>query len=188
VEVLETRGVVTVPVERVIREGRVDVTVRRRILGVVPWATERVADVVDAGVASGEAGGRGSSRYHTETLVLRTRSGAEWRSASAAGIVGGSPGEAAERIRALLDGGGEPEVALWWVPVLEHVVGIPFTLVAGLLLGGLLRAAGAALGAAAARALSVTPPLPRANRTRFGQSGTSVRRGRRGQQSTGRPR
>ena len=47
-EAMETRGIVTVPVERIVQQGRVDVTVRRKILGILTWKRDLLADVVEA--------------------------------------------------------------------------------------------------------------------------------------------
>ena len=145
-EVLETRGVVTVPVERVVREGRVDVTVRRRILGIVPYKTHRFDDVVEVGSSAGttdvrDSRGRRTSSYSTETLVLRTRAGTVWRSASASGVIGNGPAKVTERLRAFIDGAGGARMTLWWVPWLENAVGIPFALVTALVLSGVVRMA-----------------------------------------------
>ena len=99
-EVIETRGVITAPVERVMREGRVDVVVRRRVLGLVPWRTRRLEDVTDVGAVSGSttlrgSGGRGQRSYGTEALTVATRGGDEWRSDAASGLIGSDPGEGA---------------------------------------------------------------------------------------------
>ena len=145
-EVMETRGVVTVPVERVVQEGRVDVTVRRRILGVVPYKTHHFEDVVEVGAGSGttdvrDSRGRRTSSYSTETLVLRTRAGTEWHSASASGVIGSKPSKVSERLREFIDGAGGARMRLWWVPWLENAVGIPFALVTALVLSGVVRMA-----------------------------------------------
>jgi hypothetical protein len=145
-ESTETRGIVTVPVQRVVQEGRVDVTLHRKILGVIPWETNSFEDVTDAAVTSGsndtrDSRRRRSSSYDTEALTIRTRSGGEWRSESASGVVGSPPGEVAERLRAFIDGGSEKAIALWWAPWLENLIGIPFGLVACLTLLGLIKMA-----------------------------------------------
>jgi len=133
-EVLETRGVVTFPVTRVVREGRVDVRAQRKILGLIPWSSVTLEDVVEVGASSGtttvrDARGRGTSSYGTEELVVRTRGGAEWRSESASGLVGTSPGEVAGELRNLIEGDSPASLARWWFPWLNNTIGIPFALV-----------------------------------------------------------
>lgn len=142
-EVSEVRGIVTVPVERVVKEGRVDVTVTRTILGLAGLSTETLPDVVDVTVLSGSnevtgAGGRRPSRYSTEAITLRTRSGKEWTSESASGVLGTPPSDAAELLRSFLSAADDEGLSVSWTPILENLIGVPFSLVSILVLAGLL--------------------------------------------------
>jgi hypothetical protein len=145
-EATETRGIVTIPVERVIQEGRVDVTVRRKILGLVTWKQETLRDVVDAdsSVSTHDVrNSRGSrtSSYEVARVTLHTRDGREWRSPEAAGCCGAEPDEIAEGIENFIRNGKDPILVMRWMPWLGNLVGIPFALISILLLWGLAKTA-----------------------------------------------
>jgi hypothetical protein len=129
-----TSGNITVPVQVVTQEGRVDVTVRRLILGVVPWRTVTLEDVTNADSSSSTTTIRRSrnaagSSYGTGTLTLRTRGGRSWRSDEASGVLGSPPAEVAEGVAAFIDGDGTGEKRFWWVPWFNNLIGLPFALV-----------------------------------------------------------
>jgi hypothetical protein len=139
-EVLETRGIVTVPVERVIDPGRIDVVVQRRILGLIPISNESLADVTEISLSSGSnsvrrrPGGPVSSSYATEELILKQRDGREWRSPNASYFFGTAPSEIRDGLEQLLDGSGSRALRLWWVTWFSNLIGIPFALVSLLLI------------------------------------------------------
>lgn len=142
-EIVEVRGIVTVPIERVVTEGRVDVTVTRKLLGIAVLTTERLEDIVDVSVHSGSTGIRGSggnrpSRYSTEAISILTRSGKEWTSESASGVLGTSPSEAAELLRSFVSATDREGFSVSWTPLLENIVGVPFSIVSILVLSGLV--------------------------------------------------
>ncbi len=143
-EAQETRGIVTVPVTRVVQPGRVDITVQRKILSVIPWETHILEDVIEADVSSSkndvrDSRGRITSSNTSATLQLKTRAGQDWRSASASGLLGTTPQEAAAAIEKFIEIDSEPAVSMWWMPWLENVVGIPFALLGLLLVWGCLK-------------------------------------------------
>ena len=143
-EVLETRGVVTSSVTRVVQEGRVDIRAERRILGLIPWSSVTLEDVIEVGTSSGATtvrNSRGSrmSSYGTEELVVKTRGGNEWRSEPASGLIGTAPGEVAGELRDLIDGSSPASLTRWWIPWLNNTIGIPFALVGGLAFWGLVK-------------------------------------------------
>jgi hypothetical protein len=142
-EVLETRGVVTSPVTCVVQECRVDIQAERKILGLIPWSSVTLEDVIEAGTSSGtttirNSPGHRTSSYGTEELVLKTRAGNEWRSEPASGLIGTPPSEAAEELRGLIDGSSPASLACWWIPWLNNTIGIPFALAGTLAFWGLV--------------------------------------------------
>jgi len=134
-EVLETRGVVTVPVQRVVESGRVDVTVARRILGLIPMQRITLEDVIDADSSSGTTHVRrtnssvASSSYDTGNVELVTRAGRTWRSPEIDHAIGPDAAEIEKRVAEFLEH-DTPRLTIWSVPWLSNIVGIPFALVA----------------------------------------------------------
>lgn len=138
-EVLETRGIVTVTVERVIDPGRIDVFVQRRILGLIPISNESLSDVTEVSLSSGSnsvrrrPGGPVKESYATEELILEQRDGREWRSPSASYLMGTAPSDVRDALEQLLDGEGPRALRLWWATWFSNLIAIPFVLVALLL-------------------------------------------------------
>lgn len=133
-EVIENRGIVTVPVMKTIDPGRVDITIRRKILGIIPWDTHRVEDVKEIDAISGrsdirDSRGRISSSSSTTTLALTPRTGERYFLPSASGVLGTDPGSAAEQLRTFVDSNSTEPMTLWWSPWLENIVGLPFALI-----------------------------------------------------------
>jgi hypothetical protein len=133
-ERLEIRDGVTMRVPHVVREGRVDVTAERRVLGLLTVRTERLPDVVRA-ISIRRSGGvrrAGASKVGPQ-LQLKLRDGGEWESFPAAMHVAGTPpGEMAERIQEFLDRSSAPSLRLRWIPWVMSAFAVPFLLACGL--------------------------------------------------------
>ncbi len=131
-ETLETRDGVTVPVQRVVQEGRVDVTVQQRLLGLVPIRTERLADVVRAGVerksgGPARAGGRGGAADPQLRLVLRD--GRVWYSQPVRYAAGTPPWDMAGPIQEFVDGSSAASLSFWWLQWVMATFSVPFLLI-----------------------------------------------------------
>ena len=138
-EVLEERGVVTVPVERVIEEGRVDAHITRKVLGVFPVSRVHLTDVtqVDSTSSSTEvtdSSGRRTSSYNSGHLDLTTRAGHRWSSPEISHAIGHAAEEMEARIQGVLESKDLQRVKVWSIGWLANIIGVPFTLVALLLL------------------------------------------------------
>ena len=132
-EAAETRGVVTIPGERVIDHGRVDVTATRRIIGLLPIRQIKLEDVLSADSSSGttsvtNSSGRTTSTYATGSVNFTTRAGKNWESSAISHAIGPSAAEMQTRVDNFLEGSA-PSLTLWSVPWLSNLVGIPFALV-----------------------------------------------------------
>jgi hypothetical protein len=123
VETQETRDGVTVPVRRVVQEGRVDVTVEQRVLGVLPVRRERLADVLRAGVERKSGGVRGPA---APQLRLVLRDGRVWDSQPVRWAVGTTPREMAPRIQEFVDQSSVPSLRLWWTHWLIAALSVLF--------------------------------------------------------------
>ena len=133
-ERVETRDGLTVRVPHVVQEGRVDVTVERRVFGLLAVRTERLPDVVQATSIRRSGGVRraGSPRVGAQ-LRLTLRDGRQWESWPVAMQSAGTPpGEMAERIREFLDRSSAPSLRLRSIPWLMNVLAVPFLLVSAL--------------------------------------------------------
>ncbi len=128
---MENRGPVTVPVTRVVREGRVDVTVQEKILGLVAWKEHKLADVTEASsskitTVTRDAQNRRTGSHDSMHLRLKMRDGSEWESPEAAYAFGDLPKEMEEAIKAFIDKGGASSLRLWWASWLPNLIGLPF--------------------------------------------------------------
>ena len=115
-------------------DGRVDVTVEHRILGVVPAATVRLTDVVAADWFQ-QTGGRrrAGSAAPGAQLRLTQRDGRVWESTTAATyLVGTPPARMADGIRAFLAHPADPPLTMRWVPWLMNALAVPFLLFSAL--------------------------------------------------------
>ncbi len=132
VETLETRDGVTVPVQRVVQEGRVDVTVEQRLLGLVRIRTERLADVVRASVERKPGGPRragGGGGPADPQLRLDLRDGRTWYSQPVRYAVGTPPWDMAGRIQEFVDRSSAPPLSFWWMQWVMATFSVPFLLV-----------------------------------------------------------
>ena len=145
-ERLETTGEITRPVERVVQEGRVDVTATRRLLGLMPIREVRLSDVVEVGGSSGtrrvkdRSSGR-TTTYEAGTVELATRGGDEWISPSISHSIGPSPDEMREQIEKFINDSASTQLTLRSIPWLSNAIGVPFTFVALLMIFVALRRA-----------------------------------------------
>jgi hypothetical protein len=122
-----------------VHEDRVDVTVERRILGLIPLSREVVPDVTDAGivVSSRKArskGGRGATVKLSLTprqgdVVVRNRFGPSF---------GTQPSEMAAQIDQFIKAPSRTSLTTWWMPWLVNVFAVPFGLLPGAALGEVL--------------------------------------------------
>ena len=142
---------IVVHVERAV--DRVDVTVQRRFLGVLPLSTETVRDVVNADVyvvwnRSGTGGKQ--SRGSTMALELTRRDGGIVRRTRFGPSFGTQPSDMAPLIAEFIQ---KPERAssftAWWMPWLVNLGSLPFVLI----FGGIV-------GEVALRKLGVLKPVP----------------------------
>lgn len=156
-EVLETSGNITRPVERVVQEGRVDVTATRRILGLFLLSETRLYDVVEVGGSSGtrrvkdRSSGR-TTTYSAGAVELVTRGGDEWISPTISHAIGHSPEEMREQIEKFIDDNASTQLTLRSMPWLSNVIGLPFVFVALLMVFVALRRAAELLGLRATKA------------------------------------
>ena len=115
-------------------DGRVDVTVEHRILGVVPAAPVRLTDVVAADWFQ-QTGGlrRAGSAASGAQLRLTQRDGRVWESTPAATyIVGTPPAQMADGIREFLAHPADPPIAMRWIPWVMNALAVPFLLFSAL--------------------------------------------------------
>ena len=127
-----------------VQEGRVDVTVQRRLLGFLPISTTTVRDVVNADVyvlsrgSSDRPGSRG-----TMALQLTARDGSVWRWTRFGPAFGTQPNDVAAEIERLIHTPDKQPLTTWWMPWLVNIGAVPFVLVVGGIWGSvLLRALG----------------------------------------------
>ena len=114
--------------------GRVDVTVEQRVLGVAPAATARLTDVVAVDWVQQTGGRRRAGSAATGAqLRLTQRDGRVWESTPAATyIIGTPPSQMADRIRAFLAHPADPPIAMRWIPWLMNALAVPFLLFSAL--------------------------------------------------------
>jgi hypothetical protein len=127
-----------------LQEGRVDVTVQRRLLGFIPISTTTVRDVVNADVyiVSGRSGDRPRSRG-TIALQLTARDGSVWRRTRFGPAFGTQPNDVAAGIELLIHDPDKQAFRTWWMPWVVNIGAVPFVFVVGGIWGSvLLRALG----------------------------------------------
>jgi hypothetical protein len=128
-----------------VQDDRVDVTVERRLLGLVPLSTETVRDVVNADiyVVSGRSGSGPRSRTGTVALQLTSRDGSVSRRTRFGPAFGTQPNVIADEIQQLITDRARPSFTSWWMPWVVNLGAVPFVLVVGAIWGSvLLRALG----------------------------------------------
>jgi hypothetical protein len=113
-------------------EGRVDVTVEQRILGVLLVRTERLTDVARAGVerkpgGPRRAGGGGGPADPQLRLVLRD--GRIWYSQPVRYSVGTPPREMAGPIQEFIDRSSAPSLRFWWLQWALATLSVPVLLI-----------------------------------------------------------
>ena len=133
-EVSETRGNITFPVTRVVQEGRADVTITRRVVGLVPIKRTTLSDVVEAEGTSETAyvrnrAGFATSRYQSGEIKFSTRGGQVWQSWDISHAFGASPVEVGERVTAFIESESPETLRLPIFPWLSNVIGVPFALI-----------------------------------------------------------
>ena len=135
-EELETSGEITRPVERVVQEGRVDVTVTRRILGLILIQRLEFNNVTDVDSFSGtthvptSSTSRVTRSYDSGDVSLTTRHGTKWESPTIARSFRPGPGEIRDRIDAFLTAASPDTLKLRVVPWFSNLIGVPFVFVA----------------------------------------------------------
>jgi hypothetical protein len=133
---------------------RVDVTVQRRFLGLLPLSTETVRDVVKADIyVVWSRGGTGrQGRGATVALELTRRDNGVVRRTRFGPSFGTQPSEMAEQIAAFIKTPASPApLTAWWMPWLVNLGALPFVLISGGIVGEVaLRKIGALKPAAAA--------------------------------------
>ena len=133
-EVTETRGDITVPVERVVHVGRTDVIITRRLVGLLPIQRTMLPDVVAAEGSSETAyvrdrSNRITSRYQNGYITFVTRGGQIWKSWDISHAFGASPVEVGERVQAFIEADSPDTLRLRIVPWLANVIGVPFAFI-----------------------------------------------------------
>jgi len=114
-----------------VREGRVDVTLERRLFGWLTVTREIVQDVVRADV-SAVRGRRGSA---TMTLELTPREGPVVRRARFGPSFGTTAPAAARQIQTFITTPSTPFLVTWWMPWLVNAAALPFLFIAGATVG-----------------------------------------------------
>jgi hypothetical protein len=129
-----------------VNDSRVDVTVQRRFVGLIPFSTETVPDVVKADVYNVWArtsGGGKQRRGSTAALELTSRQGQVVRRTRFGPSFGTEPSEMADQIQLVLNDRSRASVTGWWMPWLVNIAALLFVLVVGSILGEVvLRALG----------------------------------------------
>jgi hypothetical protein len=134
-------------------EGRIDVTVERRVLG---WHTifkETVPDVVQAfsvRKAGGKRSGWGSSPSQ-HVLMLRPRQGPDRQVSGISSWFESAPKSMAQQMNEFIRGSSGTSLVRWWVPWLLNILAVPFVFVSLLMLWG--------LGEGLLRALGLIKPV-----------------------------
>jgi hypothetical protein len=114
------------------RDGRVDVTVERRFLGLLPLSRETVVDVVAADVYRLASSGTAAQRSGAViALQLTARSGDQVRRTMIGPSIGMRPPQMAQRIGEFLANAEAAAFSGWWMPWLVNLAAIPFVLIAG---------------------------------------------------------
>ena len=133
-------GLVIVVQSERIEGGRVDVTIQRRFLGLLPVSSETVRDVVtaDVYVVSGRSGSGRGSRSSSVALQLTTRDGAVTRRTRFGPAFGTQPTDLAAQIQQLIDDRAKSSFTAWWVPSIVNIGAVPFVLVVGAFWGSML--------------------------------------------------
>lgn len=111
--------------------GRVDVTVHRRFLGLLPVRSDKLIDVVDEDSYRQRNQGRirGGRRADAGShLMLTLRDGREWTSPAAYSPVGTPPEEMAARIQDFIKNSSVPSLKMWCGSWLLHLLGVPLLL------------------------------------------------------------
>jgi hypothetical protein len=136
---------IVVRCERV-HDGRVDVTVERRFLGLITLSRETIPDVTKAEqvlVRARTSGGGKQSRGSTAHLALTPRQGPLCKRARIGPSIGTQPHDMAHEIQRFIDDRYETSLTTWWMPWLVNLAALPFALLVGALLGeSLLRVLG----------------------------------------------
>jgi hypothetical protein len=120
-------------------EGRIDVTVERRVLG---WHTifeETVPDVVQVfsvRKAGGKRSGGGSSPSQ-HVLMLRPRQGPDRQVSGISSWFESGPKGMAQQMNEFIRGSFGRSLIRWWVPWLLNILAVPFVFVSLLMLWGL---------------------------------------------------
>jgi hypothetical protein len=128
---------VVVRVER--HDRRVDATLERRFLGVIPIGRETVLDIVDADVYGLRASGSAAQRSGAViALQLTARSGDQIRRTMIGPSIGMRPPQMAQRIDEFIANADAKAFSGWWMPWLVNLGALPFVLIAGAAYGELL--------------------------------------------------
>ena len=133
-EVSETRGEITAPVDRVVTAGRTDVTITRRLVGLIPMQRTTLPDVVEAEGSSETAyvrdrSTRRTTQYDSGRIKFTTRGGQVWESWDISHAFGASPVEVGEQVKAFIEADSPDMLRLRIVPWLSNVIGVPFALI-----------------------------------------------------------
>jgi hypothetical protein len=112
-------------------DGRIDVSVQRRFLGLVPSSTERLHDLVKADVyVVWSRGGTGRQiRGSTMALDLTGRDGSLVRRTRFGPSAGTQPLEMSEQIGQFMATPTAASLSTWWMPWLVNLAALPFVLI-----------------------------------------------------------
>ena len=114
-------------------DGRVNVTVQRKLLCWLLITSESIPDVTRAQGKRVRESTRSGGKTRTETtehLVLISKDGSEWHSPLCTPSLGTRPVAMAEQINTFLaDSNTSPTLSSWWMPWLVNLCAIPFILV-----------------------------------------------------------
>jgi hypothetical protein len=129
-------------------EGRIDVTVEHRMLGLFAKSSETIPDVVkahaDSILSNNKSNSKSSRRKYI--VVVTTRDGYPKRLPGVESVGEGGPKSIAQQIDAYVRGSARAPLVLWSVPWIRNLLGLFLGLVGLFLFAalaeGLLRAAG----------------------------------------------
>ena len=105
-------------------ESRVDVTVRKRLLGVLTVKRVTLIDVVAGDSYYRSTRGRRGHGDRATALTLTLRDGGNWESPGAYSPIGTAPHEMAARINEFIKNTSAPPLRMWCISWLLHLVGL----------------------------------------------------------------
>jgi hypothetical protein len=120
---------------------RVDVTIERRLFGLLTLSNETLSDVTTADavvVWARTSGGGKQRRGSTIALEVTARDGSVARRTRFGPSIGTDPSDVAAQIAQFLDDRSRTSFSAWWMPWLVNLAALPFVLFVGATFGEIL--------------------------------------------------